>query len=170
MELLLSSQRSQAYVLRFTLVMWLRVAAIWNHIRKSIVQPLFSLSGCLFFSSSAFLVFCLPSILHFIFFLFFSLSTAITVWWVPVCPCVWGLLAGLLGLLAMGASYTQLNAVVKNQTMTMSGNKEWTAIRAKIWPSYCFLNLDFLISPINNYYHFSAAPLHNNNSYIIIIL
>jgi len=27
---------------------------------------------------------------------------------------------------------TQLDAVVKSQTMTMSGNKEWTAIRAKI--------------------------------------
>ena len=62
MERLLSSQRSQAYVLRFTWVTRLRVAAIWKHIWKSVVQPLFSLSGCLFFSGSAFLVFCLPSI------------------------------------------------------------------------------------------------------------
>ena len=32
----------------------LRVAAIWNHVEKSVVQPLFSLSGCLFFSGNAF--------------------------------------------------------------------------------------------------------------------
>jgi len=66
------------------------------------VQPLFSLSGCLFFSGSAFLVFCLPTIPPLF---FFSLSTVITVWRVPGCPCVWGLMAGLRGLLAMGASY-----------------------------------------------------------------
>ena len=63
MERLLSSQRSQVYALR--------VAAIWNYVRKSVVQPLFSLSGCLFFSSGAFLVFCLPSIPPFVFFFFF---------------------------------------------------------------------------------------------------
>ena len=104
MEWLLSSQRSQAYVLRFTQVMRLRVAAIWN--QKSAVQPLFSLSGWLFLSVSAFLVFYLPSIpplfFSLLFFLLFSLSTVITVWRGPGCPCVLGLMAGLWGLLDMG--------------------------------------------------------------------
>ena len=52
----------------------LRVAAIWNHVGKSVVQPLFSLSGYLFFSGSAFLVFCLPSIPPLSFPSFFFLS------------------------------------------------------------------------------------------------
>ena len=76
MEQLLSSQPSQAYVLRSG---GLRVA-IWSHVGKSIVQPLLSLSSCLFFSGT----FCLPSIppLCFVllsFFFSFSLSTVITV-------------------------------------------------------------------------------------------
>ena len=83
----------------------LNVAAIWNHIGKSVLQSLFSLSSCFFFSGSAFLVFCFSSIPPLYFSSIFSLSTVITVWWVPECPCVWGLMAGLLGLLAMGASY-----------------------------------------------------------------
>ena len=108
MEQLLSSQQSQAFVHRFTCSRsrGLSIAAIWNHVGKNLVQPLFSLSGCLFFSGIAFSVFCLPSIPPLCFFFFFlSLSTVITVWRVPGCPCVWGLKAGLRGLLVMGASY-----------------------------------------------------------------
>ena len=50
----------------------LSVAAIWNHIGKSVVHPLFSLRGCLFFSGSAFLVFYLCFIPPPMFFLFSS--------------------------------------------------------------------------------------------------
>ena len=91
MEWLLSSQRSQAYLLRFTKVTRLRVVAIWNHIGKSLVQPLFSLSGSLFFSGSAFLVFCLPSISPFAFFLslFPLLSQCDGCLDVPVCGGSW---------------------------------------------------------------------------------
>ena len=52
----------------------LSVAAIWNHIGKSLVHHLFSVGGCLFFSGSAFLVFYLrfipPPPLFFLFFPF----------------------------------------------------------------------------------------------------
>ena len=80
--------------------MCLRVAAIWKHIGKSVVPPLFSLSGCLFFSGSAFLVFYLPSIppLFFCFF-FFSLSFhcyhGVTGAWMSPCGGAHGWVAGI---------------------------------------------------------------------------
>ena len=80
MERLLSRQQSHAYCTcsGSHRSRGLSVVAIWNHTGKSIVHPLFSLRGCLFFSGSAFLVFCLLSIPPLCFF-FFSLSTVITV-------------------------------------------------------------------------------------------
>ena len=80
--------------------MRLRVAAIWNHIGKSVVPPLFSQSGCLFFSGSAFLVFCLPSIPPLFFFLsFFFLSFhcyhSVTGAWMSPCMGAHGWVAGI---------------------------------------------------------------------------
>ena len=85
----------------------LRVAAIWNHVGKSVVQPLFSLSGYLFFSGSAFIVFCLPSnpppvVFVSFFSLFPLLSQCDGCLDVPVCG---GAHTWLRGLLTMGASY-----------------------------------------------------------------
>ena len=132
MEWLLSSRRSQAYLLRFTKVTWLRVVAIWNHIGKSLVQPLFSLSGSLFFSGSAFLVFCLPSISPFAFFfcLSFLCYHSMTGAWMSLCVGAHGWVAGIAShrsvLLSRGwlvtvetsghpghSPSTQLDAVVK---------------------------------------------------------
>jgi len=76
------------------------VAAIWNHIGKSIVHPLLFFMWLLS-ALVLFLFFCFPPTTpHF----FFSLSTVIPVWRVPRCLCV-GVIAGLQGLLAMGAFY-----------------------------------------------------------------
>ena len=76
---------------------------IWNHIGKSVVKPLFSLSGCLFFSGSAFLVFCLPSIPPFVFFFFssffsflsFHIYQSVTGAWMSLCVGAHGWLAGI---------------------------------------------------------------------------
>ena len=99
MERLPSSQRSQADVLRFTKVTWLRVAAIWNHVGKRVVQSSFSLRGCLFFSSSAFLVFCLPSIPPLFFFLLFFFSFhcyhSVTGAWMSLCGGAHGCVGGI---------------------------------------------------------------------------
>lgn len=79
----------------------LSVAVIWNHVGRALCGLCFSLSGCFsavvlsYFSAS--LLLPLPP--------FFAPSTVITVWRVPWKPCVWGLMAGLRGLLAVGAFY-----------------------------------------------------------------
>ena len=95
MEQLLSSQRSQAYVLRSG---GLRVATIWSHVGKSVVQPLLSLSSCLFFSST----FCLPSIpplcfvfLSFFFFFSFHCYHSVTGAWMSLCVRAHGWIAGI---------------------------------------------------------------------------
>ena len=130
-----SSQRSQAYVLR--------VAAIWHHVGKSVVQP--SLSGCLFFSGSAFLVFCLPSIPPFVFF-FSSFSSSLSFHcyhsvrgaWMSLCVGAHGSVAGTAShgsvLLSRGwlitveapghpghPPSTQLDAVVKAELALIPG-------------------------------------------------
>ena len=77
----------------------LKIADIWNHIGKSVVQPLFSLSGCLFFSGSALLVFCLPSIPPFVFsffsFLSFHCYHSVTGAWMSLCVGDHGWVAGI---------------------------------------------------------------------------
>ena len=109
----------------------LSAAAVWNHVGKSVVQPLFSLSGCLFFSGSAFLVFCLPSnISPFVFFFSFHSYHSVTGAWMSLCVGAHGWVAGIAShgsiLLSRGwlitveahghpghpPSMTQLNAVV----------------------------------------------------------
>ena len=142
MEQLLSSQQSQAYVHRFTYSRsrGLSVAAIWNHVGKSVVQPLFSLSGCLFFSGIAFSVFCLPSIPPPLFFLFFSFSFhcyySVTGAWMSLCVGAHGWVAGIAchGSILLSRGWlitveapghprhppsTQLNEVVKNNIITL---------------------------------------------------
>ena len=79
----------------------LSVVAIWNHIGKSIVQPLFSLSSCLFLSGCAFLVFCLPSILPPPLFSFFFFSSSFHCYnsvmgaWRSLCVGAHGWVAGI---------------------------------------------------------------------------
>ena len=75
-------------------------AAIWNHIGRSVVPPLFSLGGCLFFSGNAFLVFCLSSIPPFVFFLFvfflsFHCYHSVTDAWMSLCVGAHGWVAGI---------------------------------------------------------------------------
>ena len=81
----------------------LSIVAIWNHVGKSVVQPLLFFKP-LFFSSCAFLIFLLP-FYYPSFFFFFSLFPLLSQ--CDRCPDVpvWGLIAGLQGLLAMGAFY-----------------------------------------------------------------
>ena len=68
------------------------------------MQPLFSLSGCLFFSGSAFLVFYLPSIPPFVFcffflfifiFLSFRCYHSVTGAWMSLCVGAHGWVAGI---------------------------------------------------------------------------
>ena len=94
----------------------LSVAAIWNHIGKSVVQPLFSLSRCLFFSGSVFLVFSLPSIssppLFFLLFFSFHCYHSVTGAWMSLSK------GWLITMEAPGhpehPPSTQLDAVVNN--------------------------------------------------------
>ena len=79
----------------------LSVAAIWNHVGKSTVQPfVFSLSSC-FSALLLFLFFCFPPTNLPFFSLFPLLSQCDGCVDVPV----WGLMTGLRGLLAMGVFY-----------------------------------------------------------------
>ena len=96
------------------------------------MQPLFSLSGCLFFSGSAFLVFCLPSIPPFVFFfLSFHCYHSVTGAWMSLCEGACGSVARIAShgsvLLSRGwlitaeapghpghLPSTQLDAVVNN--------------------------------------------------------
>ena len=103
---------------------------------RALCRLCFFLSSC-FFSGSTFLIFLLPS--HYPFFSFFALSTVITVWQVPRCPCVgaYGLVVRIANqgsvLLSRGwlitveapgdprhPPSTQLNAVV-NSIITIIG-------------------------------------------------
>ena len=78
------------------------VAPIWNHVGESVLQPsFFLLSGC-FSALVLFLFFCLPpSTPPPFYFIFPLLSQCDGCPYVPV----WGLMAGLWGLLAMGVFY-----------------------------------------------------------------
>ena len=72
----------------------LSVAAIWNHVGESVVRPLFSVYYYFsYFSASLpdYPPFC-PHCYH-----------SVTGTWMSL--CVWGLMAGLQGLLAMGVFY-----------------------------------------------------------------
>ena len=134
----LSSQRSQAYVLKFTQVTRFRVAALWNHVGKSVVQPLFSLSVCLFFSGSQG-QFSAPFYSPIFFLLFFSLSFhcyhSMTGAWMSLCVGAHGWVAGIAShgsvLLSRGwlvtghPSSTQLDAVV-NRAKELNPFKAWT--------------------------------------------
>jgi len=67
----------------------LSLVAFWNHVGKSVVRPLLFFKR-LFSAVDCFLIMTtvsLPLLLPFSFFCF-SLSTIITVWQVPGCPCV----------------------------------------------------------------------------------
>ena len=138
MERLLSSQWSNRHICRCTgsrRSCSLSVVAIWNHIGKSVVQPLVSLSRCLFVSGSAFLVFCLPSnspplCFFLLFFFSFHCYHSVTGTWMSLCVGAHGWVAGIAShgsiLLSRGwlitveapghlghPPSTQLDAVVK---------------------------------------------------------
>ena len=125
------SQQAQAYMLRFTQVTRLRVAAIWNHVGKSVVFFVFS-QRCVVFSSAV--VFCLPSVpppLFVFFFISFHCYHSMTGAWTSLCVGAHGWVAGIAShgsvLLSRGwlisvqarghprhPPSTQLDAVVKH--------------------------------------------------------
>ena len=141
------------------------------------MQTLFSPSGCLSFNGSAFLVFCLPSIPPFVFFFSFcfsfSLSTVITVWRVPGYPYVWGLMAGLQGLLAMEASYcrgagwSQWRPLdIPGTHLTLSSMQLLTLIYSEVTEVEKKLHA-FNIS--NNHHHNKSSVLPQKNSHAEIL-
>ena len=72
----------------------LSVAAIWNHVGESVVWPLFSVYYYFSYFSAS-----LPDYPPFCPHCYHSVTGA------PMSLCVWGLMAGLQGLLAMGVFY-----------------------------------------------------------------
>ena len=72
----------------------LSVAAIWNHIGKSIVQPLLFFTR-LFFSGSAFLFFCFPPTTPPPFFFSFHCYHSVPGAWMSLCVGAHGWVAGI---------------------------------------------------------------------------